>query len=152
MPLTFDRHHAADALATLDGPDRDTTEALALDAHRRVLDGTTRSPEMLGWRDMLLTPDDALLERIAADAAEIRDRADVLLCIGIGGSYLGAEAVMQALVPPFGSDGPEILFAGNHLGPDYHERLFEYLDGKSVYVNVISKSGTTLEPALAASR
>ena len=149
MPLTFDRHHAADALASLDGPARDTTEALALDAHRRVLNRETRSPEMLGWRDMLLTPDDALLERIAADAAEIRERADVLLCIGIGGSYLGAEAVMQALVPPFGSDGPEILFAGNHLGPDYHERLFEYLDGKSVYVNVISKSGTTLEPALA---
>ena len=149
MPLTFDRHHAADALASLDGPARDTTKALALDAHRRVLSGETRSPEMLGWRDMLLTPDDALLERIAADAAEIRERADVLLCIGIGGSYLGAEAVMQALVPPFGSDGPEILFAGNHLGPDYHERLFEYLDGKSVYVNVISKSGTTLEPALA---
>ena len=98
---------------------------------------------------MLLDPDDALLENVAALADEIRQRADVLLCIGIGGSYLGAEAVMQALVPPFSTDGPEILFAGNHLGPDYHARLFEYLDGKSVYVNVISKSGTTLEPALA---
>ncbi len=146
MPLSFDRTYAADALASVD---RDALRDRALDAHRRVLAGETRSPEMLGWRQMLLEPDDALLENVATVAAEIRDRADVLLCIGIGGSYLGAEAVMQALAPPFSDDGPEILFAGNHLGPDYHTRLFEYLDGKSVYVNVISKSGTTLEPALA---
>ena len=104
---------------------------------------------MLGWRDMLLAPDDALLERVAEIADEIRERADVLLCIGIGGSYLGAEAVMQALTPHFDRSGPEILFAGHHLSPAYHEQLFDYLDDKSVYVNVISKSGTTLEPALA---
>ena len=145
MPLRLDRQHVTDALASLDRPD----DAAVLDAHRRVLDGETRSPEMLGWRSMLLAPDDALIENVAALAAEIRERADVLLCIGIGGSYLGAEAVMDALVPPFSEDGPEILFAGHHLGPDYHARLFDYLDGKSVYVNVISKSGTTLEPALA---
>jgi glucose-6-phosphate isomerase len=148
MPIHFDRQHAADALADLD-VDRDALDADVLDAHQRVLDGETASPGMLGWRQMLLDPDDALLESVAETAAEIRERADVLLCIGIGGSYLGAEAVMQALVPPFSNDGPEILFAGNHLGPDYHGRLFGYLDGKSVYVNVISKSGTTLEPALA---
>ena len=144
MPLALDRAHALDAL-----PDRPALDDRVLGAHRRVLDGETESPEMLGWRRMLLDPDDALLESVAETAAEIRDRADVLLCIGIGGSYLGAEAVMQALATPFQSDGPEVLFAGHHLGPAYHERLFEHLDGKSVYVNVISKSGTTLEPALA---
>ena len=144
MPLALDRTHV---LPFLD--DRPALDDRVVEAHRRVVDGETEMPEMLGWRDMLLDPDDALLESVAETAAEVRDRADVLLCIGIGGSYLGAEAVMQALDTPFDRDGPEVLFAGHHLGPEYHERLFGYLEGKSVYVNVISKSGTTLEPALA---
>lgn len=144
MPLHLDRQHATPFLT-----DRDALDRRVAEAHRRVVDGETESPEMLGWRRMLLEPDDALLESVAETAAEVRERADVLLCIGIGGSYLGAEAVMQALRPPFADGGPEILFAGHHLSPDYHERLFQYLRGKSVYVNVISKSGTTLEPALA---
>ena len=144
MPIQLDRQHVTDFLDR-----RDALDDRVAQAHRRVLDGETASPDMLGWRRMLFDPDDALLESVTETAVEIRDRADVLLCIGIGGSYLGAEAVMQALVPPFSSGGPEVLFAGHHLGPDYHERLFKYLDGKSVYVNVISKSGTTLEPALA---
>lgn len=148
MPLALDRQHALPFLGNLD-VDRDSLDEQVAEAHRRVIAGETKSPEMLGWRQMLLEPDDALLESVAETAAEIRDRADVLLCIGIGGSYLGAEAVTQALVPPFSEDGPEILFAGHHLGAEYHARLFDYLDGKSVYVNVISKSGTTLEPALA---
>ena len=146
MPLALDRSRA---LPFLDTAARGALDARVLDAHRRVLDGATRSPEMLGWREMLLTPDDALLESVASLGAEIRERADVLLCIGIGGSYLGAEAVIGALRPPFDASGPEILFAGHHLSPEYHARLFEHLAGKSVYVNVISKSGTTLEPALA---
>ena len=146
MPLALDRSRV---LPFLDADARAALDARVLDAHRRVLAGTTRSPEMLGWRDLLLSPDDALLASVAALGEEIRERADVLLCIGIGGSYLGAEAVVQALRPAFDTDGPEILFAGHHLSPEYHERLFRHLDGKSVYVNVISKSGTTLEPALA---
>ena len=149
MPLALDRSRVLPFLARLPGEGRDALDARVLDAHRRVLDGATRSPEMLGWRDLLLSPDDALLESVASLGAEIRDRAEVLLCIGIGGSFLGAEAVVQALTPAFGYIGPEILFAGNSLSPAYHAALFEYLDGKSVYVNVISKSGTTLEPALA---
>ena len=126
-------------------------DARTLGAHRAVLGGSGRSPEMLGWRDLLLAPDDALLEEIDRVAQEIRERADVLLCIGIGGSYLGAQAVVDALTPYFGrkGDGPEILFAGHHLSGTYHRELLDYLDGKSVYVNIISKSGTTLEPALA---
>ncbi len=143
MPISLDRTRVLPFLT-----DRDALDARVMEAHRRVLDGATRSPEMLGWRDLLLTPDDALLASIADLGEEIRDRADVLLCIGIGGSYLGAEAVVQALTPAFGYDGPEILFAGNSLSPTYHEALFKHLEGKSVYVNVISKSGTTLEPAL----
>lgn len=140
------------------------------DAHRKVLDGSGEGGEMLGWRRLLHDPNDALLEDLTDTAEEIRRRADVLVCIGIGGSYLGAKAVVQALTPYFrgerrdaGKNGgeeetkdqkpktknPEILFAGNQLSGAYLRELLAYLDGKSVYVNVISKSGTTLEPALA---
>lgn len=144
--IRLDRSRVLPALS-----DRDALDARLLDAHRAVLDGRTRSPEMLGWRAMLAEPETPVadLDRVNEVAAEIRDRADVLLVVGIGGSYLGAEAVLQALTPAFRREGPEVLFAGHHLGPAYHRDLFTYLDGKSVYVNVISKSGTTLEPALA---
>ena len=148
MRLSLDRSRALPFLVA-DGPDRSELDARVLDAHRAVLDGTTRSPEMLGWRDMLLAPDDALIESVQSVADEVRERADVLVCVGIGGSYLGAQAVIEALDPYFGKEGPEVLFAGHHLSADYHEQLLAHLEGKSVYVNVISKSGTTLEPALA---
>jgi glucose-6-phosphate isomerase len=146
--LRFDASNFESFLDRSAHPDLDER---TLQAHRTVLDGSGRSAEMLGWRDLLLNPDDALLEEIDRVAQEIRERADVLLCIGIGGSYLGAQAVIDALTPYFGrkGDGPEILFAGHHISGAYHEELLEYLDGKSVYVNIISKSGTTLEPALA---
>lgn len=139
-------------------------------AHEAIVDGTGAGSEMLGWRTLLLDPNDALLEDIESTAAHIRRHADVLLCIGIGGSYLGARAVIEALTPYFRRpptpvhklEGapeidevvdpertPEILFAGHHLSGAYLRELLDYLEGKSVYVNVISKSGTTLESALA---
>ncbi len=137
-------------------------------AHLAVLGKTGAGSEYLGWRDLLLAPNDALLEDLAATAAAIRQDADVLVCIGIGGSYLGAQAVIQALTPyfrtaPERADAgtapelfeadpgrtPEILFAGHHMSGAYLRELLAYLEGKSVHVNVISKSGTTLEPALA---
>jgi glucose-6-phosphate isomerase len=134
-------------------------------AHRTLLEKRGAGNEFLGWRDLLLQPNDALLEDIAATAEEIRRKADVLVTIGIGGSYLGAMATIQALRPYFApagalahagasatdspDQGPEILFAGHHMSGAYMRQLLEYLEGKSVYLNVISKSGTTLEPALA---
>jgi len=117
-------------------------------AHETLLNGDGPGHEMTGWRDLVLSPDDALLSDIAATANDIRNKADVFLCIGIGGSYLGAKAVIDAFRPSFGSIRPEVLFAGHHMGSRYLQELMEYLEGKSVYVNVISKSGTTLEPAL----
>lgn len=118
-------------------------------AHDMLLGGSGKGGDALGWRSLLETPDDALLEDVAATAERIRERADVLVCIGIGGSYLGAKAVIQALTPYFGQRGPEVIFAGHHMSGAYHEQLLAHLEGKSVYLNVISKSGTTLEPALA---
>lgn len=111
--------------------------------------------EWLGWRDILAEPNDAELEQIGSLGEEIRAKADVFVVCGIGGSYLGAKAVIDALSPHFRKKGPEILYAGHHLGGKYLEELLNYLkspkeDGapKSIYLNVISKSGSTLETAL----
>ena len=134
-------HLPTDALTTI----RDDVKR----AHRTLIDGTGKGNDFLGWRDLLLSPNDALLEDVNATATRIREEADVFLVIGIGGSYLGAKAVIEALSPYFKGEGPEILFAGHQMSGKYLEELLTHLDGKSVYVNVISKSGTTLEPALA---
>ena len=112
--------------------------------------------EWLGWRDILANPNDAELQSVEDVAGEIRNDADVFIVCGIGGSYLGAKAVIDALSPHFGSKGPEIIYAGHNMGGKYLKELVEYIktskaDGspKSVYMNVISKSGSTLETALA---
>lgn len=122
----------------------------AADAHRTLVEGTGPGSRFTGWRALLENPDRKLLDEIMETARSVRKRADVFLCIGIGGSYLGARAVIQALTPYMDDrGGPEILFAGHHMSGAYMRELLDYLDGKSVVVNVISKSGTTLEPALA---
>jgi glucose-6-phosphate isomerase len=118
-------------------------------AHRAVIEGSGAGAEFLGWRSFLEDPNDALLEDVVSTAEKIRRDAEVFVCVGIGGSYLGAKAVIEALSPYFGRKGPEIIFAGHHMSGAYIKQLLEYLEGKSVYLNVISKSGTTLEPALA---
>lgn len=120
-----------------------------------VQSGEGAGAEMLGWRSLLADPNDAELEQIDTLASNIRKDADVFVVCGIGGSYLGARAVIDALSPFFGSDGPEVLYAGHHISGKYVSQLIDYLEEpnsegeqKSVYVNVISKSGSTLETAL----
>jgi glucose-6-phosphate isomerase len=122
---------------------------------KSVREKTGEGSEWLGWRDILKDPNDAILERLDSLATSIRSEADVFIVCGIGGSYLGARAVIDALSSFFGVKSPEILYAGHHMSGKYLEELLEYLekpndDGeqKSVYLNVISKSGTTLETAL----
>lgn len=152
------RYDFSTALSFLEVHDLEALRPRLEMAHRMLLERTGPGHEMLGWRDLLLEPDDALLEDIDATAAEIREQADVFLSLGIGGSYLGARAVIEALAPWFRSPidtktgrsiAPEVLFAGHHLSGSYLKELLTYLEGKSVYVNVISKSGTTLETMLA---
>jgi len=156
----------APALSFVDADALEAYRPHVADAHHAVVDGTGAGNDMLGWRDLLLQPDDALLEDIEATAARLRRDADVLLCLGIGGSYLGARAVIEALTPYFSShdaapsddapDGasanpeapPTVHFAGHQTSGAYLRELLAHLEGKSVYVNVISKSGTTLETAL----
>lgn len=114
-----------------------------------------KGAEWLGWRSLLADPNDAELEQIDRLASTIREKADVFIVCGIGGSYLGARAVIEALSSFFGSEGPEVLYAGHHMSGKYVQELLSYLEepnsegeSKSVFVNVISKSGTTLEAAL----
>lgn len=83
-------------------------------------------------------------------ANEIKQHASVLVVVGVGGSFLGARAVIDALTPYFRSlNGVEIVYAGHNMSGAYLQQLLTFLDTKSVYVNVISKSGSTMEPALA---
>lgn len=96
-----------------------------------------------GWVD----PDAAAgpLTALKEKAAEIRGNADLFILVGVGGSNQAARAVLRA-VPPEG--GPEVLYAGNNLSPDYLSRILARLDGKKVYVNVIAKNFATLEPGV----
>lgn len=136
----------------LDDGALDTLQPEVDAAHQAVLDKSGAGSNMLGWRDLLLDPDHDLLDDIEATADHLKNEADVLLCLGIGGSYLGAEAVISALTPYLGAsadaDAPEVRFAGYQTSGAYLNELLDDLEGKSVYVNVISKSGTTLETAL----
>ena len=139
-------------------PDEERTSAYekAKDAFHQLQTKSGKGSDWLGWREMLADPNDALLEKIDRLARGIREDADVFIVCGIGGSYLGARAVIEALTPFFPTGKTEIVYAGNQMSGRYLEGLIAYLsekkpDGtsKSVYLNVISKSGTTLETALA---
>lgn len=129
---------------------------LAEEAYGQTLNGTGPGSEWLGWRRILSEPNDAELEGIVNHAEKIRKSADVFIVCGIGGSYTGAMAVIRALNPVFKINGPEIIYAGHHMSGKYLKELIRYLEEpqangeeKSVYLNVISKSGSTLETALA---
>ena len=117
--------------------------------------GTGAGNDFLGWLDLPARTDEALIADIEASAKNLRENCEAVVCIGIGGSYLGAKAVIEALAEPFdslrpGAKGqPKILFAGHNIGEDYLYDLQKYLEGKDFGIIVISKSGTTTEPAIA---
>ncbi len=128
---------------------KDRKEALKT-IHTNLYAKEGEGSEFLGWLDWPSKTSDDFLNRINQTAKRIRSQADVLVVIGIGGSYLGAKAVIEALASHFSTDKDcEVLFAGHHVSGSYLKELMEYLDDKDVAVNVISKSGTTTEPALA---
>ena len=115
----------------------------------RYLEGT--DGELTGWLHSPLEENDELLNSIEQMAYEIKMNADVLVVIGVGGSFLGARAIIEALTPYFGPhrDGIEVVYVGQNMSGAYINQLLNSLKEKEVYVNVISKSGTTMEPALA---
>lgn len=109
--------------------------------------------DFLGWVDLPVDYDKAEFERIKAAAAKIKNDSKVLIVIGIGGSYLGARATIEALKSTLYNslkkDTPEIYFIGNSISPTYLNEVISLVDGRDFSVNIISKSGTTTEPALA---
>ena len=108
-----------------------------------------KKEDMLDWYDVDTCVSKEELKELKKVAKQVREDADVLVVIGIGGSYLGAKAVLDMLSPYFNKSKPEIVFAGYNISSDYAKELLEYIKDKNVYVNVVSKSGTTLEPAIA---
>ncbi|MGJ5712361.1 glucose-6-phosphate isomerase [Staphylococcus auricularis] len=119
--------------------------------HKTIHDGTGAGNDFLGWLDLPVDYDKEEFSRIQDAAQRVKQNSDVLVVIGIGGSYLGARAAIEMLTPSFrtNTEYPEIVFVGNHLSSSYTAELIDYLDGKDFSVNVISKSGTTTEPAVA---
>ncbi|SFM37860.1 glucose-6-phosphate isomerase [Salibacterium qingdaonense] len=125
-------------------------------AHTAIHEQTGAGNDFLGWVDLPKDYDKEEFARIQQAAAKIKSDSDVLLVLGIGGSYLGAKAAMESLTHTFNNQrgneergGPEIYFAGHHISQSYIRHLMDMLDGKDVSINVISKSGTTTEPAIA---
>ncbi len=109
--------------------------------------------EMLGWLDLPRNYDKEEFARIQAAAKRIQEQSEVLVAIGIGGSYLGARAGLEFVKGPFGNQlrekGVEVYFAGSNLSSDYLEDILHIIGDRDFSVNVISKSGTTTEPAVA---
>lgn len=122
-------------------------------AHKNLTEKTGLGNDFLGWTDLPENYDKAEFERIKAAAKRIQEKCDVLVVIGIGGSYLGARAAIELLKSPFYNnlkkDTPDIYFVGNNISPDYLNEVLSICEGRDICVNVISKSGTTTEPALA---
>lgn len=123
-------------------------------AHAKLISQTGKGKDFLGWMNLPQQTDTDLLKDITETAHHLRSISDCVVVIGIGGSYLGAKAVNEALNHHFASllptkDNPDILFAGHQMSEDYMADLMELLEHKSYSVVVISKSGTTTEPAIA---
>lgn len=117
------------------------------DVHERLHQKTGLGNDFLGWLDWPGKITEEELTKIEGIAHEVIENADYLLVIGIGGSYLGARAALEFLEAEH--TGTEVLFLGKDLSTYEIQKVLKRIKGKSVYVNVISKSGTTLEPALA---
>lgn len=139
------------ALSFFEQHEIDQQADLVKSVHHTIHEGTGAGSDFLGWVDLPVDYDKEEFARIQKSAKQIQSNSDVLVVIGIGGSYLGARSAIEMLTPAFkkNEDTPEIIFAGHHLSSTYTQELIDYLEGKDFSVNVISKSGTTTEPAVA---
>ena len=131
---------------------KEQVENIHKDLHRRAND----EKDFVGWLELPTNYDKEEFKRIKKAAKKIKKESDILVVIGIGGSYLGARAVIESLTSSFYNMLPEkqrkfpqILYVGNNLSPNYMNELIEYIGNQDFSVNVISKSGTTTEPAIA---
>ena len=131
---------------------KEQVENIHKDLHRRAND----EKDFVGWLELPTNYDKEEFKRIKKAAKKIEIESDILIVIGIGGSYLGARAVIETLTSSFNNilqnsqrKYPQILYVGNNLSPNYINELIEYIGDKDFSINVISKSGTTTEPAIA---
>ena len=134
----------------------DNLQAQVTVADEMIRKGTGPGADFLGWRDLPENYDREEFDRILKAAEKIKEESDVLVVIGIGGSYLGAKAAIDFLNHHFANlqtkeerKAPQIVYAGNSISSTYLADLLEYVEDKDFSVNVISKSGTTTEPAIA---
>ena len=122
-------------------------------AHKQLHSATGLGSDFTGWLDLPLTYDKQEFQRIKNASQKIISDSDILIVIGIGGSYLGARAAIEFLKSAnynlLATKTPKIYFAGNSLSPSSINEIIELCEGKDVSLNVISKSGTTTEPAIA---
>ena len=119
-------------------------------AYSELFNGTGKGSEFLGWLDLPKQYDKEEFKRILQASRQIRRQAKRLIVIGIGGSYLGAKAAIELLTPTFAKKRKlEVLFAGQNMSSSYLAELVDYVKDQDFAVNVISKSGTTTEPAIA---
>mgnify|MGYP004485241425 CR=1 FL=1 len=123
--------------------------------HKELWQKVKGRKEPLGWLNLPTNYDKKEFEKIKKSAKKIRDNSEVLLVIGIGGSYLGARAVIESLTNTFYNmqdkdvrKSPQILFVGNNLSPNYINDIIDLIGNRDFSINVISKSGTTTEPAI----
>ena len=129
-------------------------KAQAQQANELLHSGKGAGSDFLGWVHLPSSIDDAQIAAIEAQAEKLRAKAEVVICIGIGGSYLGAKAVYEAMNNSFEflrrkHENPTVLFAGQNISEDYTYELLDAVKDYSIAAIVISKSGTTTEPAIA---
>ena len=127
-----------------------------LSAQKKLNEATGEGHEFLGWVNLPKDYDKEEFDRIIKSAEKIKRDSDALVVIGIGGSYLGAKAAIEMLTSSFHNNlskekrnGVEIYFLGQNISADYMNEFLQLIEGKEISVNVISKSGTTTEPAIA---
>ncbi len=142
-----------DVLATVSEATIKSYDKAGAAALEKVENGTGAGNDFLGWVNLPSSTPASLIEDIENVAKSLRENCEVVVAIGIGGSYLGAKAVIEALSDSFAAyrqgGAPKVLFAGQNIGEDYLYELQDFLKGKKFGIIVISKSGTTTEPAIA---
>ena len=131
----------------------DALDSAAAAGLEKLEKGTGAGNDFLGWLHLPSSVDEALIADIENTARTLREECEDVVAIGIGGSYLGAKAVISALTDSFAdlkpATGARVVFAGQNIGEDYTNELVALLKGKKFGIIVISKSGTTTEPAIA---
>lgn len=149
MTVSFNYNNA---LSFMKNSEVENLSEFVKQAHHQIHQKQGPGSDYLGWIDWPVNYDKEEFSRVKLAAKRIQEQSDALIVIGIGGSYLGSKAAIEALSHTFHNQikgNTEVYFAGQNISSTYIEHLMQVLEGKDISVNVISKSGTTTEPALA---